>query len=108
MKVGIILKFGVGFTYRCGIKCNIYSSCEIHCVAERSPLEETEKSLQTLIKLSMNPECIGSLLEGLTNCIQAIMVVSSQSENTVLEQLVSKLLGQIIQVTTCFLIHIFI
>ena len=69
------------------------------CFAERNPLEDTEKSLQTLIKLSMNPECIGSLLEGLTNCIQAIMVVSTQSDNTVLEQLVSKLLTQIIQVT---------
>ena len=68
-------------------------------VTERNPLEETEKSFQTLIKLASNPECIPSLLDGLANCIQAIVVVSEQTENLVLEKLVNTLLNQIIQVS---------
>ena len=65
---------------------------------ERSPLVETQKSLETLIKLATNPECLSSLLDGLTGCIQAIVTVIEQVENERLDRLLANLLNQIVQV----------
>ena len=74
----------------------------ISVISERNPLEETERSLQTLIKLASNSECVPSLIDGLGSCVQSIMAVSDQSENATVDHLVMALLNQIIQVSaTC-------
>ena len=75
-----------------------FRDCDWPPALSERPLEETEKSLQTLIKLASNPECIPSLLDGLAGCLDAIMLVSERCESTTLPTLVSNLLSGIIQV----------
>ena len=69
---------------------------------------ETQKSLETLIKLASNPECLPSLLDGLSGCIQAIITVTEQVDVDSLDQLLMTLMIQIVQVSTqgyCFNNH---
>ena len=53
-------------------------------------MEETERSLQTLIKLACNAECITSLVDGLSACLSSILTINEQGEHPVLDRLLHK------------------
>ena len=65
---------------------------------ERNPMEETERSLQTLIKLACNAECITSLVDGLSACLSSILTINEQGEHPVLDRLLHNLFNQMLQV----------
>ena len=74
--------------------------------SERNPVEETERSLQTLIKLASNPECVPALIDGLTPYLSTIMVVGPEHvENNILfDKHLMVLLNTLIQVSSTSLL----
>ena len=74
-------------------------SCVSPClIAERNPMEETERSLQTLIKLACNAECIPSLVDGLSVCLSSILTINEQGDHPALDRLLHNLFNQMLQV----------
>lgn len=74
-------------------------------IADRSSIEETEKSLKALIKLSGNPECVTSLVEGLGNYMKVVVALTEQADSSSIENGISQLFNTIIQVKN---MHVFI
>ncbi len=68
-------------------------------------MEETERSLQTLIKLACNPECIPSLVDGLSACLSNILSINETGEHPVLDRLLHNLFSQMLQVNFCIIAH---
>ena len=69
-------------------------------LAERTPVEETERSLQTLIRLGSNPECVPALVDGLTPYLTTIMVAGPEhaENNALFDKHLMVLLNTLIQV----------
>ena len=68
--------------------------------SERNPVEETERSIQTLVKLASNPECVPALIDGLGPYLSTIMAITEQHENCViLDKHLMTLLNTLIQVS---------
>ena len=72
----------------------------IVCVpfTDRSSIEETEKSLKSLITLAANQECVSSLVEGLGNYMKLVLALTEQADSPAIENAISMLFSTILQV----------
>ena len=69
--------------------------------SDRKPLEEMERSITGLTRFAGNPECLSSILDGLSGCIKNIVsVLQEGNDNSDIEKAITGLFAQIIQVRT--------
>ncbi|XP_053407871.1 uncharacterized protein LOC123546334 isoform X3 [Mercenaria mercenaria] len=87
---------GSGMSLRRGEKTKHRNSCAPDG-ADRSSIDDTEKSLKALIKLAGNPECVSSLVEGLGNFMKSVLALTEHAESTAVENAISQLFNTIIQ-----------
>ncbi|ELT88363.1 hypothetical protein CAPTEDRAFT_195648 [Capitella teleta] len=84
---------------RSDINC-YYRDIMTYIREERKPLEDTERSLQTLIRLAGNVECLPALIDGLAPCIHTLVSVTAEpKQHASIENLLAALLNRIIM--TC-------
>ena len=75
---------------------------------DKAALDETLKSMETLMRLASNPECVPFLVDGLSSgCLTSVFTACEHSENSCLERSLSQLLNQIVKVGTEFVTMVF-
>lgn len=68
-------------------------------LTERSSIEETEKSLKSLITLAANPECVSSLVEGLGTYMKLVQALTEHCDSPAIEHAISLLFSTILHVS---------
>jgi hypothetical protein len=76
-----------------------YHACVlISFASDKTTLEDTERSLNRLIRLAANAECVSSLIDGLSYYIRIVLTLTDNTECPGVEKCITELFNQIIQV----------